>query len=506
MVSRLYDGAIVALGVCLALGATVRMFLHGPAMPWIALVCIPLIVVIARFPMLLQRGGGGIEVGFDSCVLMFLVCTLRPDEALVLWALGVTLTQVLADKTTHVKLFNIGVGMLGGALATAIITGLRGVERSTPQELLAVTLGAAGYFATDFVLSARAISLQQRSRLLPELVQPGTLVAVACFVPFDSMGYLGAVLVRAVMARASEWWTLGLLAVPLATLLVATRAVNRGGENSRRLSLLFEAAVRAQTLTEPRKVLDVLVDDARRLLRMKEVEVRATPPGPHEIGAQVRDGQQERWIVAPAQNRPMSTVAADQTALEAMAAVSSDAFARLRLTEDMTHLARHDVLTNLPNRGLLLDRVEHALQMSRRRGSRVALLFCDLDGFKPVNDRFGHAAGDAVLVDVAQRLTACVRESDTVARLGGDEFAILLPHADRKAAELVAADVVDRVRAEVRSHDDTRRRVSVSLGGATVEPVHTSATELLSAADAAMYVAKNSGRDRYAFLSIAQSV
>ncbi len=80
-----------------------------------------------------------------------------------------------------------------------------------------------------------------------------------------------------------------------------------------------------------------------------------------------------------------------------MVAVSSDAFARLRLTEDMTHLARHDLLTNLPNRGLLLDRVEHALQMSRRRSTRIALLFVDLDGFKPVNDRFGHAAGDAVL-------------------------------------------------------------------------------------------------------------
>ena len=154
--------------------------------------------------------------------------------------------------------------------------------------------------------------------------------------------------------------------MPLATLLVATRAVTRGRENARRLSVLFDAAVRAQTLSDTLQVVDALTDDARRLLRIEQVEVRATPPGTHEIGAQLRDGQKDRWIVAPGQHRARSTTTADQQALEAMVAVSSDAFARLRLTEDMTHLARHDLLTNLPNRGLLLDRVEHALQMSRR--------------------------------------------------------------------------------------------------------------------------------------------
>jgi diguanylate cyclase (GGDEF)-like protein len=332
--------------------------------------------------------------------------------------------------------------------------------------------------------------LHPATPLRGHLSQRGTLVAVACFVPFDSLGYLGAV-----VGQKLPWWTLLLLAVPLVTLLVATRAMVRGTENARRLSVLFEAAMRAQTLSDTRQVLDALTDDARRLLRIRQVEVRATPPGPHEIGAQLRDGQRDRWIVAPGQHRARSTMTADQQALEAMVAVSSDAFARLRLTEDMTHLARHDLLTNLPNRGLLLDRVEHALQMSRRRGTRIALLFVDLDGFKPVNDRFGHAAGDAVLVDVAGRLTGCVRQSDTVARLGGDEFALLLedvhpPEVSSACDRILAA--LSRG-AHVAGH---QLALSASVGVAFGDSSET-AESMLRNADLAMYEAKSRGKNQW---------
>src|SRR5207342_2135808 len=108
------------------------------------------------------------------------------------------------------------------------------------------------------------------------------------------------------------------------------------------------------------------------------------------------------WVVAPSRDRTRSTIGADQHALDALAVICAEAFARLQLTDEMIHYARHDPLTDLPNRGILLDRVAQALHRSRRLGVRVALLFVDLDGFKSVNDRFGHAAGDAALVDVAQ--------------------------------------------------------------------------------------------------------
>ena len=489
--SRWFDLGVFLTGLLLVGWATLTVVRDGISMSGVALISIPLIVIIAKFPMILDSGDGGIEVGFDSSILMYLLCTTdQAEEALVIWSLGVLVTQITTDKRPMVKLFNVGVGIVGGAVSAAVLQGIRGDAIGTPRELVAVAFAAAAYFATDFLLSAISVAIESETPLRSHLVQGGTLIAVACFVPFDSLGYLGAV-----VSRELPWWTLLLLAVPLATLLVATRAVTRGGENARRLSVLFDAAVRAQTLSDTRQVVDALIDDARRLLRIRQVEVRATPPGPHEVGAQLRDGHRDRWIVAPGQHRARSTTTADQQALEAMVAVASDAFARLRLTEDMTHLARHDLLTDLPNRGLMLDRVEHALQISRRRGTRIALLFVDLDGFKPVNDRFGHAAGDAVLIDVAHRLSECVRQSDTVARLGGDEFALLLedvhPPEVSSACERILAALSRG--AHVAGH---QLALSASVGVAFGDSSET-AESMLRNADLAMYEAKSRGKNQW---------
>jgi diguanylate cyclase (GGDEF)-like protein len=488
--SRWFDLAVLLAGVVLFGYSAANVARDGAPMPGLALLSIPLIIVIAKFPMILDNGDGGIEVGFDSCILMFLLCTLGPHEALLIWSLGVLITQITTDKRAMNKVFNIGVGTLGGGVAAGVLHLVRGDSVGTPQELLAVALAATSYFATDFIVSAVSVAWESGTPLRSHLLQRGSAIAIACFVPFDSLGYLGAV-----VGRSTPWWTLILLAVPLVTLLVATRAVTRGSENARRLQVLFDAAVRAQTLSDARQVLDALVDDARGLLRIKQVEVRATPPGGHEIGAQLRDGQRDRWIVAPGRHRARSTTAADQQALDALVAVSSDAFARLRLTEDMTHLARHDLLTNLPNRGVLVDRVEHALQMSRRRGTRISLLFVDLDGFKPVNDRFGHAAGDAVLVDVAQRLTGCVRQSDTVARLGGDEFAVLLEEVH--SAEVSSA--CHRILASLSRGADVAGHhlsLSASIGVASGDSTET-AESMLRNADLAMYEAKSRGKNQF---------
>ncbi len=488
--SRWYNVGVFILGAVLFGYSAANLFHHDVLRLAPALVAVPLIVIVAKFPMVLDNGDGSIEVGFDSSVLMFLLCTMRPHQALVIWSLGVLATQLSTSKLPEIKIFNIGVGILGGGAASGVLHLTRDGQLGTPRELLAVALAATVYFACDFLISALSLAIEFSTPLRGYLGQRGTLVAVACFVPFDSLGYLGAVVVR-----ATPYWTLVLLAVPLATLLVATRALTRGGENARRLTVLFDAAVRAQTLSDANEVVATLTEDARRLLRMEKVQVRSTPPGPHEIGAQVHGGASESWIVAPGRPRARSTTTADQLALEAMVAVGSDAFARLKLTEDMTHLARHDLLTDLPNRRLLLDRVKHAVESSRTRDIKIALLFVDLDGFKPVNDRFGHAAGDEVLVDVARRLRTCVRERDTVARLGGDEFALLFvdvrPPDVSSACERILETLWEGV-AVAGHHLPLGASIGVAYGNA-----EDTAEGMLRKADLAMYEAKSRGKNQY---------
>jgi diguanylate cyclase (GGDEF)-like protein len=393
-------------------------------------------------------------------------------------------------KRLRSRLFNVGVGVLGGAMAAVLVAEVRGNAIGAPRELLAVALAAVGYFSIDFVVSAISVALEQGGSLWEELRQPGTMLAVACFVPFDCLGYLAAV-----VSRSTPWWTWGLLAVPLMTLLVATRAVTRGRENARRLSLLFDAAVRLHTVPDESTAIDTLLDSSRALLRLRNVSLKDTAPDADEVGAMVQDESGELWVVAPARQRARSNSTADQEALEAMAAVTSDALSRLRLTEAMTHLASHDLLTNLPNRALLLERTKQAQLRADTLGGRVAVLFCDLDEFKPINDRFGHAAGDAVLVEIAGRLAANVRKADTVARLGGDEFAVLL--------EDVYADDVDstcdRLLTAVRSgvvlaeHD---MPLSLSIGAALGDDAGDT-EQLLQRADLAMYEAKARGKNRY---------
>ncbi|MCY7396126.1 MAG: EAL domain-containing protein [Nocardioides sp.] len=486
----LFDATCFVVGLSLVAWAVLHLARDGWQVAPVALLAVPLIAVIARFPIVIDEGDGGIEVGFDSAVLMLLVCTLESSTALTLWSLGVVVTQLVSSKLLSARIFNVGVGIIAGASATGVFHVVRGGDVSGPRELLAVALAATAYFSIDYVLSAASIALDTGTPLGPLLIQPGSWLAIGCFVPFDMLGYLGAVLLR-----EAPWWTLGLLAVPLATLLIATRAVTHGRENARRLQVLLDAAVNAQVLSEPRQVLDVLLDDAQRLVRLGSLQLRPTPPGPSEVGAQVRGGEEVVWIVASTRARARSTAQADEQALAALAAVATAAFARLALTEDLVHLARYDPLTDLPNRAVFLDRLHYALHLARKRHHPVALLFIDLDGFKPINDRFGHAAGDAVLIDVAHRLRDTVRTNDTVARLGGDEFAVILEDVDLAEATAACRRILATLAGGVEASDHDVY-VNASIGVAHGSG-REQADEMLRNADLAMYEAKSRGRGRF---------
>ena len=161
----------------------------------------------------------------------------------------------------------------------------------------------------------------------------------------------------------------------------------------------------------------------------------------------------------------------------------------------MLHLATHDALTGLPNRQLLKDRVEQALVQVGRSQKRVAVLFIDLDGFKAINDTLGHAVGDQLLREVAQRLVSVVRGEDTVARQGGDEFVVLLHEVSgEQAAQMVAQKMLSALVASCRI-DGADLRISASIGLAVSPDGGETVDLLLKNSDVAMYYAKDSGRN-----------
>ncbi len=163
----------------------------------------------------------------------------------------------------------------------------------------------------------------------------------------------------------------------------------------------------------------------------------------------------------------------------------------------LQHLASHDPLTGLLNRRAFAEELERHVVRVQRSGSRGVLLMLDLDHFKTVNDLFGHGAGDRLIIEVAHRLKARLRSSDTLCRLGGDEFAVLLPDADPREGEHVAAGLLETVRLAGIPDVPTPRRTTASIGLVHVAQAENLAAEgLLVNADLALYDAKDAGRDR----------
>lgn len=180
--------------------------------------------------------------------------------------------------------------------------------------------------------------------------------------------------------------------------------------------------------------------------------------------------------------------------------VARDITDRKMAEEKLHFLALHDPLTELPNRVLLMDRLEQAIKKADRTGGRVAIVFSDLDHFKLVNDTLGHKAGDQLLRAIAQRLAASLRASETIARIGGDEFVVLIEQAEEDHSD--PAVVIERLAAalsEPIALDHKVAHVSLSMGVAVYPSDATDAETLLVHADAALYEAKEGGRSTHRF-------
>ena len=177
-------------------------------------------------------------------------------------------------------------------------------------------------------------------------------------------------------------------------------------------------------------------------------------------------------------------------------AIAHDITERKLMEQQLHYIAGHDPLTELPNRALLFGRLQTSLGLARREGSHLSLLFIDIDGFKHVNDSYGHLVGDKLLKNIAQRLRDCVRQSDTVGRFGGDEFVVVLNGIDSFDNVLVIAENIRAQLEKTYQFDDLNLQLSPSIGVALYPDNGNDEQQLLQYADQAMYRAKNAGGNR----------
>lgn len=174
---------------------------------------------------------------------------------------------------------------------------------------------------------------------------------------------------------------------------------------------------------------------------------------------------------------------------------------RRRAEKMLRHVATHDGLTDLPNRSLMMDRLDTAIQRAHRYGKKCAVMFIDLDGFKPINDDLGHDMGDLLLREVANRLERSIRETDTAARFGGDEFVLILTDINKtEDATPVAKKVLETLGKPV-DLDGNDASIGASIGIAMYPDHGLSAEDLLKQADIAMYTVKESGKNAYGIAS-----
>lgn len=253
-----------------------------------------------------------------------------------------------------------------------------------------------------------------------------------------------------------------------------------------------------------------LVTERERAGQLREdaADLREGKAALREDAADLREGEatsreRERHVAKVMQAASDDHVAMLQQANAQLVVATIEAnklTEQVQMAKDkLDHLAHHDALTDLPNRILLQDRLSQAIELARRQGTQLAVMFMDLDKFKYINDSLGHAVGDLLLQSVAQRLADCVRHSDTISRQGGDEFVLVLTHIEH--AEDAAHSAQKILAALARPHHVDRHElhISVSIGISIYPDDGRDAGALIKSADTAMYHAKESGRNNYKF-------
>ncbi|MBW9206976.1 bifunctional diguanylate cyclase/phosphodiesterase [Mumia sp. zg.B17] len=488
------SASVVLAAVVVTVLTVAALVAQGESLdPW-WLLAVPAIVLTSAAPLYLDRYDDWLAVGTEFCVLVMLSLALDWPQALSLWIIGVVLAQ-LVPVARAPRAFDASLSIVCGAVAVAVVS-ILGTGTSGYREVMVV--GAA--FTLAFLIDIGVSVLRVHAAEPPD---PGSIAArgyevltlYGLYVGVTAMGYVSVLLYRAV----SPWALLAVLPA-LAIVLMAVKGLTRERETARRLKVLFETANALHSASTEGEVLAVLDAGVRRLGKSAGSGLRSELPAPGDVRRLFISGDDVYWLVIHGTGGPQAATLRRTEALESIAQQAEEALSRMRMNRDLVDSAERDPLTRLSNRAVFLDTVDEALSAEGGRQS-CAILFCDLDGFKRVNDQLGHASGDAALVEIARRLVADLPDDVRVARLGGDEFAILVTASASGAVGLrertmdLAAQVGEIV-ARPMVLDARTIEIATSIGVSWTDTERVSASELLRNADIAMYVAKREGGGR----------